>query len=105
GPSKWLIDNVREKYIPAWYDTIKYGKHKGEVDLSVITTTDSRLNNFYIAGLDLMVQNMGIDGVYIDDSALDRFTLRRARKIIDAYRPEARIDMHSWNHFNKWAGY
>lgn len=105
GPGKWLIDNVREKYIPAWYDTIKYGKHKGEVDLSVITTPDSRLNNFYIAGLDWMVQNMGIDGVYIDDSALDRFTLRRARKIIDAYRPAGRIDMHSWNHFNKWAGY
>jgi hypothetical protein len=105
GPGKWLIDNVREKYIPAWYDTIKYGKHKGEVDLSVITTPDSRLNNFYIAGLNWMVQNMGIDGVYIDDSALDRFTLRRARKIIDAYRPQGRIDMHSWNHFHKWAGY
>lgn len=105
GPAKWLIDNVREKYIPAWYDTIKYGRFKGNIDLSVITTPDSRLNNFYVAGLDWMVQNMGIDGIYIDDSALDRFTLRRARKIIDQYRPDGRIDMHSWNHFNKWAGF
>jgi hypothetical protein len=105
GPNEWLIKNMREKYIPAWYNLVKEGKFKGETDLSVITTPDSRLNNFYIAGLDWMVQNMGIDGVYIDDAALDRFTLRRARKVIDQYRPEGRMDLHSWNHFNKWAGF
>jgi hypothetical protein len=105
GPNEWLVKNLREKYIPAWYNLIKEGKFKGETDLSVITTPDSRLNNFYVAGLDWMVQNIGIDGVYIDDSALDRFTLQRARKIIDRYRPEGRMDLHSWNHFNKWAGF
>ncbi len=105
GPAKWLIANLREKYIPAWYDTIKYGKFKGEVDLSVITTPDSRLNNFYIGGLDWMLKNLKIDGVYIDDCALDRFTLLRARKLIDRYRPNGKIDLHSWNHFNAWAGY
>lgn len=105
GSDEWLIKNLREKYIPAWSNLVKEGKFKGETDLSVITTPDSRLNNFYIAGLNWMVQNMGIDGVYIDDSALDRFTLQRARKIIDRYRPDGRMDMHSWNHFNKWAGF
>ena len=105
GPTKWLIENMKENYIPAWYNLIKEGKFKEETDLSVITTPDSRLNNFYAAGLDWMVRNIGIDGVYIDDSALDRFTLRRARKIIDKYRPEGRMDLHSWNHFNNWAGF
>jgi hypothetical protein len=105
GPNEWLIKNMREKYIPGWYNVIKEGKFKGETDLSVITTPDSRLNNFYVAGLDWMVQNIGIDGVYIDDSALDRYTLQRARKIIDHNRPEGRMDLHSWNHFNKWAGF
>ena len=105
GPNEWLIKNMREKYIPAWYNLVKEGTFKGETDLSVITTPDSRLNNFYIAGLDWMVQNIGIDGVYIDDAALDRFTLQRARKIIDRYRSEGRMDLHSWNHFNKWAGF
>ena len=105
GPNEWLIKNMREKYIPAWYAFVKEGRFKGETDLSVITTPDSRLNNFYIAGLDWMVQNMGIDGVYIDDSALDRFTLMRARKVIDHHRPEGRMDLHSWNHFCAWAGY
>lgn len=105
GPNEWLVKNLREKYIPAWYNEIKEGKFRGETDLSVITTPDSRLNNFYVAGLEWMVKNIGIDGVYIDDSALDRFTVQRARKIIDAYRPEGRMDLHSWNHFNEWAGF
>ena len=105
GPNEWLVKNLREKYIPAWYNVIKEGKFKDEIDLSVITTPDGRLNNFYVAGLEWMVKNIGIDGVYIDDSALDRYTLQRARKVIDQYRPEGRMDLHSWNHFNDWAGY
>lgn len=106
GPNEWLKTNLKGgKYIPAWYNLVNEGKFKGETDLSVITTPDSRLNNFYVAGLDWMVRNIGIDGVYIDDCALDRFTLMRARKVIDRNRPEGRIDLHSWNHFNEWAGY
>jgi hypothetical protein len=105
GPAEWLKYNLRENYIPAWYNTIQEGKFMGELDLSVITTPDSRLNNFYIGGLNWMLSNFNIDGVYIDDSALDRITLRRARKIIDNYRPDGRMDLHSWNHFNQWAGY
>ena len=105
GPSEWLKENLKERYIPAWYCTIGQGQFKGEIDLSVLTTPDSRLNNFYIGGLDWMLRNMQIDGVYVDDSALDRVTVRRARRLIDRYRPEGRIDMHSWNHFCKEAGY
>ncbi|MBX3240879.1 MAG: hypothetical protein KIT80_15350 [Chitinophagaceae bacterium] len=105
GPNEWLIKNVREKYIPAWYSLVNEGKFKGAIDLSVITTPNSRLNNFYIGGLEWMLKNLTIDGIYIDDAALDRFTLKRARKLIDQYRPNGRIDLHSWNHFNSWAGY
>lgn len=105
GPREWYIKNLRENYIPAWYNEIKEGKFKGDTDLSVVSTPDSRLNNFYVAGLEWMVRNIGIDGVYIDDSALERYTLMRARKIIDRYRPEGRMDLHSWNHFNEWAGF
>ncbi|MCE7059378.1 glycoside hydrolase domain-containing protein [Dyadobacter sp. CY343] len=105
GPNEWLVRNLREKYVPAWYNPVSEGKFKGSIDLSVITTPNSRLNNFYIAGLDWMVKNLKIDGIYIDDAALDRFTLQRARKVIDQNRPEGRIDLHSWNHFNNWAGF
>lgn len=106
GPDSWLKTNLPgKKYIPAWVAHFTEGKYAGMQDLSVITTPDSRLNNFYIAGLNWMVNNLKIDGIYIDDCSLDRFTICRARKILDDGRPSARIDMHSWNHFNKYAGY
>jgi hypothetical protein len=105
GPDEWLKKNLKKDYIPAWLNVIREGPFKGELDLSVITTPDSRLNNFYIGGLDWMLGHLGIDGVYIDDSALDRLTVRRARKLIDHYSPEGRIDFHTWNHFNDMAGW
>ena len=105
GPDQWLKDNLRKNYIPAWVANFTTGKYAGTRDLSVITTPNSRLNNFYIAGLDWMTKHLKIDGIYIDDCSLDRITIRRARKILDNNRPAARIDMHSWNHFNQYAGY
>jgi len=104
GPHEWLKQYLRKNYIAAWHNMINLGIFKGELDLSVITTPDSRLNNFYIGGLDFMVRKMGLDGVYIDDSALDRYTLRRARKVIDACRKDGRMDFHSWNHLCDAAG-
>ena len=97
---EWL-----DKYIPAWSTTIESGKFKGWMDFAVITRPDSRLNNFYLAGLDWMVQNIKVDGVYMDDCALDRYALRRARKIIDRNRPEGRIDFHAPNPFVRWGGF
>ena len=104
GPHPWLIDNFKTGFIPAWKCTFSEGPYKGRQDLSVITTPDSRLNNFFLGGLDWMCRNMKIDGIYIDDSALDRETLRRARRIMDSTRPAPRIDLHTWNHFNDLAG-
>lgn len=104
GPHPWLIENFKTNFIPAWKCTFTEGPYKGRQDLSVITTPDSRLNNFFLGGLDWMCRNMNIDGIYIDDSALDRETLRRARRIMDGTRPDPRIDLHTWNHFNDMAG-
>ena len=105
GPHPWLTENFKTEFIPAWKCTFNEGVYKGRQDLSVITTPDSRLNNFYLEGLEWMCKNIKIDGVYIDDSALDRVTMKRARKILDNRRPNARIDMHTWNHFNNMAGF
>lgn len=105
GPDKWLNENLVDHFIPAWYNAFKQGKFAGDMDISVITTPDSRWNNYYLAGLDWMIDNLEIDGIYIDDSALDRETIRRARRILDKDGKERLIDMHSWNHMNQWAGY
>ena len=34
--------------------------------------------------LDVLVKEYGIDGLYIDDTALDRHSMQRARRILDA---------------------
>lgn len=105
GPNQWLVDNFTTHFIPAWYNAFNQGKYKGEMDISVITTPDSRWNNYYLEGLDWMIRNYGLRGAYIDDSALDRVTLKRARHILDNDGTRRQIDIHSWNHMNQWAGY
>ncbi len=105
GPHAWLNENLKSNFIPAWYNAFNEGKYKGEMDLSVITTPDSRWNNYYLAGLDWMVSQIQLKGVYIDDSALDRTTLQRARRILDKDGETRLIDIHSWNHHNEWAGF
>ena len=105
GAPQWLVDNLKEDYIPAWVSDFNEGRYKGVRDIAVITTPDSRWNNFYLEGVNWMANNLQFDGMYVDDSALDRGTVQRARKILDDTRPEARIDLHSWNHFCEPAGW
>lgn len=105
GPNKWLNDNLKSNFIPAWYNAFNDGKYKGDLDISVLTTPDSRWNNYYLAGVDWMIDNIGIDGIYIDDSALDRESLKRARRILDEDGKVRFIDIHSWNHMNEHARY
>jgi hypothetical protein len=106
GVHPWLGQNLKENFIPGWVATFTAGKYKGRQDLAILTTPDSRLNNFFLEGLDWMTKNLKIDGIYMDDLALDRETMKRTRKVLDRERPGAKIDMHTWNHFNdyaKWA--
>lgn len=107
GPHPWLKAHVGEDIVPAWRENLKFPEYPNKLDLAVITTPDSRWNNFYLEGLDYLINNAGIDGLYIDDTALDRASMQRARRILDADgNPGRRVNMHSWNHYNglaKWA--
>ncbi len=105
GPHEWLNKNFGNHFIPAWHNVIHRGKFAGEMDLSVLTTPDSRWNNYYLEGLHWMVRHMGLDGIYIDDCALDHESMKRARRILDADGKRRMVDLHSWNHMNGWAGY
>lgn len=102
GPDPWLIANLREDFIPAWVDHV--GGKYAAMDLSVITTPDSRWNNFYLQGLKWLVDKSDLDGIYIDDTALNASSVRRARRILDV-RAGRYMDLHTWNHFNGYAGF
>ncbi len=108
GPHPWLAEHVGTDILPAWRERVNFPKaYPPRLDLAVITNPDSkRWNNFYLSGLDYLVRNFGIDGLYIDDTALDREAMQRVRRILDADgNTGRRVDMHSWSHFNEMAGF
>lgn len=89
--------NIGDDVICAWRQPLKGEKYKDEYDASVLTEGQSRLCNFYVEGLDYLVKNADIDGIYIDDTAYDRTTMKRVRKILDK-KESSLIDFHQWNH-------
>lgn len=99
---QWLVDNFGEDIIPGWFVKYKHGKYKNEHDISFIVRPDTRLDNYYIEGLNWLVDNIGIKGIYIDDTSLDRTTLERAKKVLQ--KNDGLIDMHMWNHEEIRAG-
>lgn len=99
---QWLIDNFGEDIIPGWFVKYKHGKYKNDHDISFIVRPDTRLDNYYIEGLNWLVDNIGISGIYIDDTSLDRTTLERAQKVLS--KTDGLIDMHMWNHEEPRAG-
>jgi len=104
GPHPWLVDHLgSEGYIPAWRETIR-GRYNGLLDLAILTTPDSRLCNFYLEGLAFTLRETGFDGLYIDDTSLDRKTFQRAHRIFEQAGKPLLVDMHSWNHHNHMAG-
>ena len=93
GGFSWLQEHLDGNYIAAW--------HVPELkDAAVINTGISRWHNFYVEGLNWLVENEGIDGLYLDDVAFDRTTMKRVRKILTRGRPGSLIDLHSANQFD-----
>jgi hypothetical protein len=98
GGFSWLQEHLGSDYIAAWFvPQLK--------DAAIINSGVSRWHNYYVEGLNWLVTNVGVDGLYIDDVAFDRTTMKRVRKILDRNRPGALIDLHSANQFNKRDGF
>jgi len=98
GGFSWLQEHLGSNYIAAWFvPDLK--------DAAIINSGMSRWHNYYLEGLNWLVRNIGIDGLYIDDLAFDRTTMKRLRKILDRGRPGALIDLHSANQYNPRDGF
>ena len=97
GPA-WLQEHLGDDYIAGWYVPPLR-------DAAVINSGVSRWHNYYVEGLNWLVRNVGIDGLYIDDVAFDRTVMKRVRKVLDRGRPDALIDLHSANQFNPRDGF
>ena len=98
GGYPWLLEHFVDHYRPQWYDHID----SVTIDASVLTSTgESRWFNYYIEGLKWLVQNMDIDGLYLDDVSFDRNMLKRMRKVMDQVKPGCILDLHSNTGFSK----
>jgi hypothetical protein len=98
GGYSWLQEHLGSDYIAAWFvPELK--------DAAVINSGLSRWHNYYIEGLDWLARNVGIDGLYLDDVAFDRTTMKRIRKVLDRRRPGPLIDLHSANQYNPRDGF
>ncbi|ULU24260.1 hypothetical protein DYST_01173 [Dyella terrae] len=98
GGFSWLQEHLVGDYIAAWH--VPENR-----DAAIINAGQSRWHNYYIEGLDWLARNMGIDGLYLDDVAYDRTTMKRVRKVLQARRPDPLIDLHSASQYNPRDGY
>ncbi|SHM97490.1 glycoside hydrolase domain-containing protein [Mucilaginibacter sp. OK098] len=98
GGYSWLQEHVADGYIAAWY----VPEYK---DAALINSGMSRWHNYYVEGMNWLVQNVGIDGIYLDDVAFDRITMKRIKRVLTKDGHPGIIDLHSANQYNKSDGF
>ena len=98
GGYAWLQEHLGDDYIAAWFvPELK--------DAAIINSGMSRWHNYYAEGINWLVQRVGIDGLYLDDVAFDRTTMKRVRRLLTQDGHPGIIDLHSANQFNKNDGF
>jgi hypothetical protein len=94
----WLQEHLGDDYIAAWFvPEIK--------DAAIINSGMNRWHNYYVEGMNWLTQNAGIDGIYLDDVAFDRITMKRIKRVLTQDNHPGIIDLHSANQYNKSDGF
>lgn len=98
GGFSWLQEHVKDDYIAAWFvPEIK--------DAAIVNSGMSRWHNYYVEGMNWLTKNVGIDGIYLDDVAFDRITMKRIKRVLTQNGHPGIIDLHSANQYNKNDGF
>jgi len=98
GGYSWLQEHVGKNYIAAWY--VPQFK-----DAAIINSGMNRWHNYYVEGMNWLVDHIGIDGIYLDDVAFDRVTMKRIKRVLTKNGKPGLIDLHSANQYNKSDGF
>ncbi len=96
GGYAWLQEHLVDGYSRAWMHVYE----NGEVDASIATQGLSRLHNFYVEGMDLLMKATGCGGLYLDGLAYGRGVLQRVARVMAENRADYRIKFHSGNNFD-----
>ncbi len=98
GGFSWLQEHLGDDYIPAWFVPELN-------DAAIINSGLNRWHNYYVEGMNWLVQRVGIDGIYLDDVAFDRITMKRIKRVLTQGGHPGIIDLHSANQYNKNDGF
>ena len=72
---------------------------------AVLNKGTSRWTNYYVEGLNWLAEHQQIDGLYLDDIAFSRETVKRMVSVLQRHRSEVVIDLHSANQYNPRDGF
>ncbi len=98
GGFAWLQEHLDSDYIAAWFvPELK--------DAAIINSGMNRWHNYYVEGMNWLTQNVGIDGIYLDDVAFDRITMKRIKRVLTKDGHPGIIDLHSANQYDKADGF
>jgi hypothetical protein len=98
GGHSWLQEHFKSHYYAAWHAT-------SVNDAAILNKGNSRWTNYYIEGINWLAKNQKIDGLYLDDIAFSRATVKRIAAILNKHRDNYVIDLHSANQYNSRDGY
>ncbi|PTM08107.1 MAG: hypothetical protein DA407_08910 [Bacteroidetes bacterium] len=98
GGHSWLQEHFKSNYHSAWHAT-------SVNDAAILNKGTSRWTNYYIEGINWLAKNQEIDGLYLDDIAFSRSTVKRIASVFDAHRESFVIDLHSANQYNDRDGF
>jgi len=96
GGDPWLREHLVADYAPAWRQPLG----NNEVDAAIGTTGLSRWDNYYLEGLNRLMRDIGIDGLYLDGIAYDCRIMRRVAKVMERNNPDYRINAHIGNTYD-----
>ncbi|MFE0177302.1 glycoside hydrolase domain-containing protein [Streptomyces sp. NPDC059002] len=99
GGHAWLQEHLGGDHVPGWV-----APDVG--DVAVVTSGDSRWHNSYVCGIERLRRVVGVDGLYLDDVAYDRTTMKRVRKALAGTGGSAPVvDLHSCNQYREPDGF
>ncbi|MBQ7922811.1 MAG: hypothetical protein IJ325_09600 [Clostridia bacterium] len=89
----WLVEHMHECYVGQWHQPLA----DGNMDCAVLMQGNSRWHNFYVEGMKWLIEEVGVDGLYLDGIGYDRRIMKRIRRVMEDSGKRCDIDIHNGN--------
>jgi len=87
----WLREHLVTGYETAW----RVNLGNGDFDAAIQMQPLSRWHNYYVEGLRRLMENAGVDGLYLDGIGYDRGIMQRVARVMRRLNPRSRINFHA----------